>query len=205
MQLEQLPDSVRESLRSPASDEARAQAMAEYGQRFVTHRLDASCLNAASSGQSSTVNAALTGGDPFQVIYCSAVRASAAQGPCLGRARFTSDSAKRSTSFTNLLGLVLHRTFPSGRSPDATQAGGLLRDWQARPHLAKLAQPMLLLEGSSEELLPQSTAKLQALRPGGTCTVETLEGAASYAHINAWEPYLEAVNTFLNANDQQVV
>jgi len=41
--------------------------MTEYSQRFVTQRLDASCLNAASSGQSSTVNAALTGGDRFQV------------------------------------------------------------------------------------------------------------------------------------------
>ena len=83
------------------------------------------------------------------------------------------------------------------------QAGGLLHDWQAGPHLAKLSQPMLTLEGSSEELLPESTAKLRALRPGGTCTVETLEGAASYAHIDAWEPYLEAVNTFLISNDQQ--
>ena len=85
----------------------------------------------------------------------------------------------------------------------AMQAGGLLREWQAGPHLAKLQQPMLLLEGSSEELLPESCAKLQGLRPGGACTVETLEGAASYAHIDAWEPYLEAVNTFLNSTDQQ--
>ena len=115
------------------------------------------------------------------------------------------DSAKCSTSFSNLLGLVLHKTIPSDTSPVAMQAGGLLRDWLAGPHLAKLAQPMLLLEGSNEELLPQSITKLQALRPGGICTIETLEGAASYAHIDAWEPYLEAVNTFLNANDQQAV
>ena len=83
------------------------------------------------------------------------------------------------------------------------QAGGLLRDWQAGPHLAKLLQPMLILEGSSEELLPESAAKLQALRPGGACTLEILEGAPSYAHIDSWEPYLEAVNTFLISNDQQ--
>lgn len=83
------------------------------------------------------------------------------------------------------------------------QAGGLLRDWQAGPHLAMLPQPMLLLEGSSEELLPESAAKLQGLRPEGACILETLEGAASYAHIDAWEPYLEAVNTFLNNNDLQ--
>lgn len=68
MQLQQLPEGVRESLQSPASEEARAQATAEYRRRFVTHRLDASCLNAASSGQSSTVDAALTGGNPFQVL-----------------------------------------------------------------------------------------------------------------------------------------
>ena len=67
VQLQQLPDSVQETLRSPASEEARALAMAEYSQRFVTHRLDASCLSAASSGQSSMVDAALTGGNPFQV------------------------------------------------------------------------------------------------------------------------------------------
>lgn len=69
MQVQELPESVQQSLRSPASEEARARALAEYSQRFVTHRLDASCLNAASSGQSSTVDAALTGGDPFQVIF----------------------------------------------------------------------------------------------------------------------------------------
>lgn len=62
---------------------------------------------------------------------------------------------------------------------------------------------MLLLEGSSEELLPESTRKLQALQTGRTCTVDTLEGAATYAHIDAWEPYLEAVNSFLISNDQQ--
>ena len=68
LQLQQLPENVRESLSScSATEEARTQAMTEYSQRFVTQRLDASCLNAASSGQSSTVNAALTGGDRFQV------------------------------------------------------------------------------------------------------------------------------------------
>ena len=68
MQLQELPEGVRQGLASSAPEEDRAQALTEYSQRFVTHRLDASCLGAASSGQSSTVNAALTGGDPFQVI-----------------------------------------------------------------------------------------------------------------------------------------
>lgn len=68
LQLQQLPENVREGLSSSsATEEARAQAMTEYSQRFVTHRLDASCLNVASSGQSSTVNAALAGGDQFKV------------------------------------------------------------------------------------------------------------------------------------------
>lgn len=201
MQLQQLPGSVGESLRSPATEEARAQAMAEYSQRFVTHRLDASCLNVASSGQSSIVNAALTGGNPFQVIFCSAVRAG-----------HHGDSVLVSREVCQTLPNAAHLCLTlspscteSTQISNAMQAQGLLRDWQAGPHLAKLAQPMLLLEGSSEELLPQSTANLQALRPGGTCTIETLEGAASYAHIDAWEPYLEAVNTFLNANDQQAI
>ena len=67
MQLQQLPEAVRADLSGRASEEARKQAMANYSQRFVTARLDASCLTAASSGQSSTVNDALTGGDLFQV------------------------------------------------------------------------------------------------------------------------------------------
>ena len=66
MQLQQLPEAVRADLSGRASEEARKQAMAKYSQRFVTARLDASCLTAASSGQSSTVNDALTGGDLFQ-------------------------------------------------------------------------------------------------------------------------------------------
>jgi len=80
LQLQQLPENVRESLSSSsATEEARTQAMTEYSQRFVTQRLDASCLNAASSGQSSTVNAALTGGDRFQV---SLVLDVLLRGPC---------------------------------------------------------------------------------------------------------------------------
>ena len=66
MQLQQLPEAVRADLSGRASEEARKQAVANYSQRFVTARLDASCLTAASSGQSSTVNDALTGGDLFQ-------------------------------------------------------------------------------------------------------------------------------------------
>jgi len=82
------------------------------------------------------------------------------------------------------------------------QAGGLLKDWEAGTHLAKLQQSMLILRGSNEELLLESAQQLHSLRPGGTCSIETLEGAASYAHIDAWEPYLEAVNSFMISNDQ---
>ena len=70
MQLEQVPEEVRAELCQPSSEEAQAQAMAEYRSRFVTARLDASCLNVASSGQSATVNNALTGGNPFEVCCC---------------------------------------------------------------------------------------------------------------------------------------
>ena len=66
MQLQQLPEAVRANLSGRASEEAKKQAMAEYSQRCVTARLDASCLTATFSGQSSTVNDALTGGDLFQ-------------------------------------------------------------------------------------------------------------------------------------------
>ncbi len=66
MQLQQLTEAVRADLSGHASEEARKQAMAEYDQRFITARLDASCLIAPSSGQSSTVNKAFTGGDLFQ-------------------------------------------------------------------------------------------------------------------------------------------
>lgn len=81
------------------------------------------------------------------------------------------------------------------------QVGGLLRDWEAKTHLAKLQQSMLILRGSNEELSLESAQQLQSLRPGGSCSIETLEGAASYAHIDAWEPYLEAVNSFMISND----
>jgi hypothetical protein len=81
------------------------------------------------------------------------------------------------------------------------QVGGLLADWEAGPHLSKLQQPVLVLRGSSEELSQSSAEQLQGLRPY-SITIDTLEGAASYAHIDAWEPYLEAVNAFMNSNDQ---
>jgi hypothetical protein len=60
---------------------------------------------------------------------------------------------------------------------------------------------VLVLRGSNEELSQKSAEQLRSLRPGGT-TIDNLEGAASYAHIDAWEPYLEAVNAFMNSNDQ---
>ena len=67
MQLEQLPKETRAALRDRSLEDGQAQAMDGYNRRFVTHRPDASCLNAASSGQSATVTAALTGSNPFQV------------------------------------------------------------------------------------------------------------------------------------------
>ena len=68
MQLEQLPEDMRAALRAQSLGEGQAQGLDEYNRRFVVQRPDASCLNAASSGQSATVNAALTGGKPFQVL-----------------------------------------------------------------------------------------------------------------------------------------
>ena len=68
MQLDQLPEDIRAAFRDRSLDEGQAQAVNEYSKRFVVQRPDASCLNAASSGQSATVNAALTGGNPFQVL-----------------------------------------------------------------------------------------------------------------------------------------
>ena len=66
-QLDQLPEDTRAALRDHSLEKGQVQAMDEYNRRFVTQRPDASCLNAASSGQSATVTAALTGSDPFQV------------------------------------------------------------------------------------------------------------------------------------------
>ena len=68
MQLDQLPEDMRAALRDQSLAKGQAQAMNEYSRRFVVQRPDASCLNAASSGQSATVDAALTGGIPFQVL-----------------------------------------------------------------------------------------------------------------------------------------
>ena len=83
----------------------------------------------------------------------------------------------------------------------ALQVGGVLRDWEAEPLMAKVQQPVLILRGSNEELSLSSAQQLQSMRPGGT-TIETLPGAGSYAHIDAWEAYLEAVNTFMLNHDQ---
>lgn len=67
MQLEQLPEDIKAAMRDHSLEKSQAQAMEEYNRRFVVQRPDASCLNAASSGQSATVTAALTGSDPFRV------------------------------------------------------------------------------------------------------------------------------------------
>ena len=67
--------------------------------------------------------------------------------------------------------------------------------------MAKVQQPVLILRGSNEELAQSSAQQLQSMRPGGA-TIDTLPGAGSYAHIDAWEPYLEAVNSFMISHDQ---
>ena len=79
--------------------------------------------------------------------------------------------------------------------------GGALRDWDAEPLMAKVQQPVLILRGSNEELSLSSSQQLQNLRPEGI-TIDTLLRAGSYAHIDAWEPYLEAVNSFMLSHDQ---
>ena len=84
---------------------------------------------------------------------------------------------------------------------NALQMGGLLREWEAKPLMVKIQQPVLILRGSNEELSLSSAQQLQSLRPEGI-TIDTLPGAGSYAHIDAWEPYLEAVNTFMLNHDQ---
>lgn len=68
MQLEELPEDMRAALRDRTSGDAQAQAKDEYSRRFITRSPDASCLSAASSGQSATVTAALIGNNPFQVL-----------------------------------------------------------------------------------------------------------------------------------------
>ena len=68
---------------------------------------------------------------------------------------------------------------------------------------AAVQQPVLLLRGDDEELSEGSFAELRALfrQPP---TVGRFAGAASYIHIDAWEPFLETLNAFLDEHDTAV-
>jgi len=81
------------------------------------------------------------------------------------------------------------------------QIGGLLKDWTAADVIPSLgALPAIVLRGETEELYSTSTDKLLQLLPS-SATVKSFQGAGSYAHIDAWEAYLETVNAFLEAHD----
>lgn len=60
--------------------------------------------------------------------------------------------------------------------------------------------PTLVLRGEDEELYGTSVDSLVQVLPSDV-TVKSFEGAGSYAHIDAWEPYLETLNAFISAHD----
>jgi pimeloyl-ACP methyl ester carboxylesterase len=83
------------------------------------------------------------------------------------------------------------------------QLGGALKNWSAEDGAAAVQQPVLLLRGEDEELSEEAFAELQRLLPL-PATVARFAGAASYVHIDAWEPYLETLNSFLEQHDKPV-
>lgn len=85
--------------------------------------------------------------------------------------------------------------------PNQFQVGGLLKDWVVADLLPSLVvPPTLVLRGENEELSRESVDGLVQLLPADI-TVKTFEGAGSYAHIDAWESYLESLDTFLSSHD----
>ena len=81
------------------------------------------------------------------------------------------------------------------------QVGGLLKDWTAAELLPSMQMPpTLVLRGENEELYGSSVDSLVRSLPSDV-TVKSFEGAGSYAHIDAWEPYLETLNAFIGAHD----
>ncbi|CAL8466923.1 g6459 [Coccomyxa elongata] len=85
--------------------------------------------------------------------------------------------------------------------PTQFEVGGLLKDWAVADLFPLLVvPPTLVLRGENEELSQESVDRLVQMLPADV-TVKTFQGAGSYAHIDAWEPYLESLDTFLSSHD----
>ncbi len=81
------------------------------------------------------------------------------------------------------------------------QVGGLLKDWAVADFLPSLVvPPTLVLRGENEELSRESVDSLVQMLPANV-TLKTFQGAGSYAHIDAWEIFLENLDSFLSSHD----
>lgn len=79
-----------------------------------------------------------------------------------------------------------------------------MKDWDARDLLPSIGQPVVILRGEDEELCSSSVESLRKAAPGGA-TIRTFSGAASYAHVDAWQGYLEVLDDFLVQHDGAAV
>ncbi|BDA40775.1 Proline iminopeptidase [Coccomyxa sp. Obi] len=85
--------------------------------------------------------------------------------------------------------------------PNQFKVGGLLKDWAVADLLPLLVvPPTLVLRGEDEELSRESVDSLVQMLPADVSS-KTFQGAGSYAHIDAWESYLESLDTFLSSHD----
>ena len=189
LQARELPGELRDALLGEAPQGVRAGAMDQYCRRFVTSRPDAGCLNVASAGQSTVVSSALCGPNQFQVCLPSlllwTIEKSVLSVPALlWKVCFYQLCHRIDLMFKN-----------------AMQVGGLLKDWAVADFLPSLVvPPTLVLRGENEELSRESVDSLVQMLPANV-TLKTFQGAGSYAHIDAWEIFLESLDSFLSSHD----
>jgi pimeloyl-ACP methyl ester carboxylesterase len=79
------------------------------------------------------------------------------------------------------------------------QRAGILKDWTVEGQLDRVTMPTLVTRGDSDETLERTAAAMAAAIP--SARVITFQGAGSFTHIDACEPYLETVNEFLEKHD----
>jgi pimeloyl-ACP methyl ester carboxylesterase len=79
------------------------------------------------------------------------------------------------------------------------QVGGALKDWDGSQFLSGMTQPVMILSGEDDEVSATSIELLRRSAP--SATVKIFPGAASHAHIDAWQPFLETLEEFLSKYD----
>eukprot|EP00898_Chlorokybus_atmophyticus_P002561 jgi/Chlat1/3305/Chrsp22S00252 len=76
---------------------------------------------------------------------------------------------------------------------------GKLAGWDLSDRLNQLTTPTMVMCGDSDEIFPSTARAMQGVIPAAELHI--FYDSGSFAHIDAWEPFLETVDGFMKAHD----